>query len=163
MRKKYWALIFSLFLLDRISKEIIRKVLAENSPVSVIGNFLRLTYITNTGIAFGLARGKNILFLILNVSILAALIAFFAKAKDRAVVFASSLIVAGAMGNIFDRIAHGSVCDFIEVNLGFPPFNPWPIFNLADSLITVGGILLFYLEFLKPRKPSNPEKFIRPE
>ncbi|MCD6413860.1 MAG: signal peptidase II [Elusimicrobia bacterium] len=144
MRKKYLALIFSLFLLDRISKEITRTQLPENFSIPVIKGVFHLTYITNTGIAFGLAKEKNIFFLSLNILILSGLVAFFMKAKDKAVLFAAALIAAGAAGNIFDRIFYGSVVDFLD-------FRVWPIFNFADSFVTIGAVILFWREFILPQ------------
>ena len=117
----------------------------------MIGEFFRLTHITNTGIAFGMARGNNIFFVAVSTVILSLLIYFFVKTDKARELLPLSLIAAGAAGNIYDRIIYGSVCDFLEFNLGFAPFNPWPIFNVADAMVTTGGVILFYLEFIRKR------------
>lgn len=155
-KKLYYLMAVSGFLIDRISKIIIRDTMDIGSSVSVIGNFFHLTHITNTGIAFGMARGNNTFFILLSVAILSMLIYFFVKTEKSRELLPLVLIAAGAAGNLYDRMIYGSVCDFLEFNLGFPPFNPWPIFNVADAMITVGGIILFYIEFVhKPNLNST--------
>jgi len=137
--------------LDRLSKFLIRENLGLGDSITVIGEFFRLTHITNTGIAFGMARGNNIFFVAVSTVILSLLIYFFVKTDKARELLPLSLIAAGAAGNIYDRIIYGSVCDFLEFNLGFAPFNPWPIFNVADAMVTTGGVILFYLEFIRKR------------
>ena len=151
-KTKYLILAVSGILLDRLSKEIVRHLIPMYATIPVIDGFLRITHIFNTGIAFGMAQGNNVILTILSTIILAALIWLFFKSGNKADLLPLSLIISGAAGNILDRLFYGSVRDFIEVNLGFPPFNPWPIFNIADSLITIGGILLFWREFLGGKK-----------
>ncbi|MFH1957776.1 MAG: signal peptidase II [bacterium] len=141
-KKKFLFLILVLFLLDRLTKEIVRAAIPLNFSIPVLKNSFHITHITNTGIAFGLARNNNQLFLILSGAILLLLILFFVKSEKRSELVPVSLIIAGAAGNILDRIVYGSVCDFLD-------FRIWPVFNLADSFITIGGVVLFYLEFLK--------------
>lgn len=139
------------FILDRLSKFIIRDNFRLGESLSVIGDFFRLTHITNTGIAFGMGGGNNNLFLIISLIILGLLIYFFAREAAPRELLPIALIASGAAGNIYDRIFYGSVCDFLEFNLGFPPFNPWPIFNIADAMVVAGGAILFYIEFIRSR------------
>jgi len=139
------------FALDRLSKFLIRENLDLGESITVIGKFFHLTHITNTGIAFGMAAGNNIFFIVISLVILSLLIYFFVKTRHPRELLPLALIASGAAGNIYDRIIYGSVCDFLEFNLGFPPFNPWPIFNVADAMVTVGGVILFYLEFIRKR------------
>jgi len=141
-KKKFLRLIFILFFLDRITKEIVRAAMPLNFSIPVLKDTFHITHITNTGIAFGLARGNNLFFLILSGVIILLLIFFFIKSEKRSELMPVSLIIAGAAGNILDRIIYGSVCDFLD-------FRIWPVFNLADSFVTIGGVVLFYLEFLK--------------
>jgi len=151
-RKKYLLFSAILLALDRLTKVLVQGNMAYGESLTVVGKFLRITHTTNTGIAFGMAQGKNFFFLGLSIIILLFLVIFFLRTAKKAELLPAMMIITGALGNIIDRIADGAVCDFIEVNLGFPPFNPWPIFNLSDSLITVGGILLFYMEFAHKSK-----------
>lgn len=69
-----------------------------------------------------------------------------------------ALITPGALGNLFDRLVYPArgVVDFIMVDLGFPPFNPWPIFNIADIYITVGVAIILF-EFIRGTSPRKPE------
>jgi len=144
-KKKFLYLILILFFLDRITKEIVRAAMPLNFSIPVFKDTFHITHITNTGIAFGLARGNNLPFAVLSGAILLLLIFFFIKSKNRSELMPVSLIIAGAAGNILDRIVYGSVCDFLD-------FRIWPVFNLADSFVTIGGVVLFYLEFLKKPK-----------
>ncbi|PIX13883.1 MAG: signal peptidase II [Elusimicrobia bacterium CG_4_10_14_3_um_filter_49_12_50_7] len=139
------------FVLDRLSKFVIRENFWLGEYRAVLGNFFRLTRISNTGIAFGMARGNNLFFLALSLIILAMMLYFFVQKADEHELLPLTLIISGAAGNIYDRVFYGSVCDFLEFNLGFAPFNPWPIFNIADSMVVAGGIILFYIEFIRKK------------
>ncbi|MBA3066145.1 signal peptidase II [bacterium] len=139
------------FAIDRLAKFLVRENLGVGDSITVIEKFFRLTHITNTGIAFGMAQGNNVFFIIVSFAILSLLIYFFVNTENARELLPLTLIAAGAAGNIYDRLIYGSVCDFLEFNLGFPPFNPWPIFNAADAMITIGGVILFYLEFIRKR------------
>jgi signal peptidase II len=68
----------------------------------------------------------------------------FLKTSDRLLHWALAFILPGALGNLFDRLIHPGmgVVDFIKVDLGFRPFNPWPIFNVADAWVTIGVVLM---------------------
>jgi len=151
-KKLFIFIALSGFAIDRLSKFLIRENFRIGEARAVIGNFFRLTHITNTGIAFGMARGNNIFFLILSLAIISLIIYFFVKKAAARELLPLALITAGAAGNIYDRIFYGSVCDFLEFNLGFPPFDPWPIFNIADAMVVTGGVILFYIEFIR-KKP----------
>ncbi|MEA2082327.1 MAG: signal peptidase II [Elusimicrobiota bacterium] len=144
------------FAIDRLSKFLIRGNLGLGDSITVAGKFFRLTHITNTGIAFGMAQGNNFFFIVISFAIFALLVYFFVKTHHPGELLPLTLIAAGAAGNIYDRVIYGSVCDFLEFNLGFAPFNPWPIFNVADAMVTTGGIILFYLEFIR-KKPARSE------
>jgi len=139
------------FVLDRLSKFVIRENFWLGESRAVLGNFFRLTRISNTGIAFGMARGNNLYFLALSLIILAMMLYFFVQKADEHELLPLTLIISGAAGNIYDRVFYGSVCDFLEFNLGFAPFNPWPIFNIADIMVVAGGIILFYIEFIRKK------------
>jgi signal peptidase II len=120
------------FLLDQLSKFIVVKFLAPHHSVKVL-SFLHLTYVTNTGTIWGLFPEKNILFIIIIIAIIFLLVFFLREHVDNT--FAVLLILSGALGNLFDRIFRGGVVDFID--LGF-----WPVFNLADSYVTIGIVVL---------------------
>lgn len=127
----------AIIVLDQIIKKIIINAL-ERGSITVIKNFLNLVYVENYGIAFGMFKNKT-LFFIITQSIIALLIAFMIfrfHNKSISVTVCLSLILGGAIGNLIDRIRMGYVIDYLSFTI-FPP-----VFNLADSAIVVGAILL---------------------
>jgi signal peptidase II len=164
-------LIFALLLaLDQWSKHRIREVLPMEDyyswqDIEIAGDWLSFTHTENTGVAFSISIP-----MLKYVSIFALLfiLYFFYRIirenpGKKINYFAFTLILAGAVGNAIDRFARGEVTDFIKVDLGFWPFNPFAIFNVADSCITIGVFL--YLIFtmieeirLKKAKQAPPSK-----
>lgn len=123
--------------LDQILKNVLIKALADG-PITVIKNFFSLVYVENYGIAFGMFKDKT-LFFIITQSIISVLIVYFIyKFHNKSIPMAIclSMILGGAIGNLIDRIRFGYVVDYLSFTI-FPP-----VFNLADSAIVVGAILL---------------------
>ncbi|MFO7840725.1 MAG: signal peptidase II [Fidelibacterota bacterium] len=145
-------LFLSLTGLDQWSKHRIRSIMPMDNyyaweDISVFGEWLTFTHVENTGVAFSIPIP-----LLKYVSLFALLFILFffyrilkENPDSRINYFSFTLILAGAAGNFIDRFARGQVTDFIKVDLGFWPFNPFAIFNVADSCITVGVFL--YLIF----------------
>jgi signal peptidase II len=133
----------SVVVLDQLTKWWVRGELTLNQPVSIVGENIRLLYIHNEGAAFGVSIGEHssTLFLILAsaASILVLYLLMATPAGDRLQRFALGLILGGAVGNIIDRLRFGEVVDFIQVGVSG---HYWPIFNVADSAVTVGAVLL---------------------
>ena len=128
-----------IILTDQISKFIIRYSMELNSSIPLIKNFLHMTYVTNTGSAFGLFKDKNILFIILSLIVAAVILYYINKINARKELITLGIILGGTIGNLVDRIILGHVTDFID-------FRIWPVFNIADSAITIGVLtLVFYL------------------
>ena len=121
---------------DQISKYLVRENMdiGESWPAQ---GFFRLTYGTNTGSAFGLFQDQTTILTIASVFAIAFIIYFYRSHSDRTWItkLTIGLLLGGAVGNLVDRVVAGRVTDFIDVG-------PWPIFNLADSSITVGITLL---------------------
>jgi signal peptidase II len=113
--------------------------------VSVLGSFFRLTYIRNPGGVFGLRFGGSGLHLLLAGLATAAVIVLLwrTRPEEGRIRIGLGLVLAGAVGNMVDRIAFGSVVDFIDIGLGSLR---WYVFNLADAYVTVGAglLILFY-------------------
>lgn len=133
---------------DRLSKLEIQQAMSSYDSVPVIAGWLRIIHTENPGAAFGmLAQGNPILrsLVLIGVSSLVLLFVAWALWSERSTLsswlsrFGLSLILGGAAGNLYDRIVHQTVTDFIEVYHGGWSF---PAFNVADSAITVGAILL---------------------
>ena len=148
LQGKWWYIVFSLTALliviaDQLSKLWIRSNLGIGESLFEV-RFFRLTHVHNTGAAFGLFQGQAfILTIIASVGVAALLLyVFFFHHKclfvgNRLGKLALGLVLGGTLGNLIDRINLGHVTDFIN-------FNVWPAFNIADSAIVVGSILLAY-------------------
>lgn len=130
-------------LLDQASKGLAVRLLAPNGSTSLFGDWLRLTYHENTGAAFGMFGG-GVRYLAAFSWIFIVGLAWFLASSRRSALPRGALVVilAGAAGNAIDRIRLGYVVDFID--LGF-----WPIFNIADSAITLGVAWLVASSILK--------------
>ena len=130
------AIVLSVFLLDRASKAWVLKVLYLRS-VKVL-SFFHLTYAENTGVAFGMFRDSNLFFLVFSSGLVAVLLYLRRRieAHGRAASVGLALVLGGALGNLYDRIAYHYVVDFFDFSF-FPA-----VFNVADSAITVGAVLL---------------------
>lgn len=130
--------------LDLGTKLLIQRTFHLYQQMNVIGDYLRLTYIHNPGAAFGINLGPYSRFIFLGLSLIAlvALAGMYwvTPARDRVRLSAISLICAGAVGNLLDRVrsAHG-VVDFLDVGIGSLR---WPVFNVADIAVTTGAIFL---------------------
>ncbi len=127
-------------LLDRVSKVFFSKILATGETIPVFPDVFHFTLVHNTGMAFGLFRDHGIVFIIIPIIAIALLvynIYYYRENQNlsRSYIFAFSLILGGAIGNLIDRIFVGHVIDFLD-------FRIWPVFNIADSAITVGAVII---------------------
>jgi len=152
-----YGLIFIFFLaIDQITKYFAVALLQGNSSVHLIGNFLRFTYVENRGAAFGILQNQRLFFIISTVVLVAFLIYMivFNKKVTTATKLTLSLILSGAIGNFIDRLRLGYVIDFVDVRFG--DFYDFPVFNVADSCLVVGVIILVILIlFNKFEKSEN--------
>ncbi|KAF0117515.1 MAG: signal peptidase II [bacterium] len=149
MKKKYLitiAIVLGVILLDQSSKLYIDRLLPLHYSITIIKNFIHITYVRNTGAAFGLLASQGTgfkVFFFATTSIIAitVIIFFLRSLKDTQTLLASSLslIMGGAIGNLIDRVRLGEVIDFIDFH--WYSYH-WPAFNVADSAITVGGVFL---------------------
>ncbi|MFA7272098.1 MAG: signal peptidase II [Candidatus Omnitrophota bacterium] len=129
-------IVFVILLLDQLSKAFISGILQLNQTIPLIKGVFGLTLVHNRGAAFGLFRNQVYLFII--TSITAIVLIYFGLKDNRHnkyYVVSLSLILAGAIGNLIDRLRLGYVIDFLN-------FYIWPVFNIADSSITIGAVLL---------------------
>jgi len=143
---------------DQLTKFIVDRTMPLHHSIPVIDNLFNLTYIRNTGAAFGIFAGSaaafRLPFLIL-VSVLAAgfICALLRRLPEteKGLMTALAFILGGAVGNLIDRVVHGEVIDFLDFYwAGYH----WPAFNVADSFITVGvAITVFYLIKAKGKDP----------
>jgi len=159
-RRLPWLLGLSALLLvaDRITKIWVGRHIAFGDAIPIIPHVLRITHWTNEGAAFSLfadtASPNVVRWVLISFSLLASVVVLIALVRLGSSITltttALALILAGALGNVHDRIAYGSVIDFIEVHI----FTyHWPDFNVADSSIVVGACLLM-LDSLLPKKSN---------
>jgi signal peptidase II len=129
------------YLADRITKLWAERALAGRPSVTVIPGVLQLNYTTNSGGAFGLGQSAPWVFAAATILVAAAIVASSFRLRSGPAAVALGLILGGAFGNLTDRAARGDgllsgrVVDFID-------FHVWPVFNVADSAIVIGALLL---------------------
>ena len=151
------AMFYSLALLfaviDRLTKLLAVRYLRElDHSIVLVPDWLKLTYAENLGIAFGVRVLPPLGLLLLTIGISTGVIIYVSRSANRnnLLVTAFSLILGGGIGNLIDRIVLGHVVDFIHFDLyqGMlfgRPVMLWPIFNVADSCITIGACMLILL------------------
>jgi signal peptidase II len=138
---------------DQLTKWLVVRQLGGGRPLRLLGSFLELRYTTNSGGAFSLLTGAPLFFALTAAVIVGGIVYAARRAEGRALLFALGLLLGGAVGNLLDRLLrggvplHGEVVDFVKVGI-------WPVFNLADSCITIGGLLLAFLL----SRPEQPER-----
>lgn len=139
------------FGLDQVTKQIIRSEMAVGQSIPVFGDFFRLTYVENPGIAFGIRVGNHLIFTILSVFACIMIVAYLISQWKESFRMKMSLatILGGAVGNLIDRILHQRVVDFIDVGIHDVR---WPVFNIADSAVVVGMALLIVHVILEERE-----------
>ena len=152
------VLLFTVFVvaLDQITKFLIKTRFYYGESIEIFGDFFRFTYIQNEGMAFGIRFGGRLFFTIFaSLASVIILIYLYRMRNERFFPRLSlALILGGAMGNLIDRFAYGAVIDFIDVGFGN---TRWPVFNIADSGVTIGMIILiFVVLFEKEKQESKP-------
>jgi signal peptidase II len=129
---------------DVLTKMIAVEELSGRAPVEVLDGWLELRLVRNSGAAFGLAQGLTILFTLVAVAVVVVILRLASRMRSRGWAVALGLILGGAVGNLLDRIfrepgpLRGRVIDFLELP-------HWPVFNLADSAIVCGGVIMVAL------------------
>ena len=125
------------FVADRLTKYFIIKKLVFGQSVKVIPDIFHITLVFNNGAAFGLLRNCAVFFIIFSFAAIALILLIILKAPrlDVLSVVSLALILGGAAGNLVDRLKFGYVIDFLD-------FRIWPVFNIADSCISIGVVLI---------------------
>lgn len=148
MRALRAAALVALLALDRATKLWAAGSLKAAGTIPLVP-FFDLTYVENTGAAFGMGRGANKLLTAVSIGLVVALQVVRRRwpKDDLWLQWGALLVTAGAVGNLYDRLAFGFVVDFLHLH-------HWPVFNVADSCITVGACMLAW--GMKDEKPSKP-------
>lgn len=148
-----------LIVLDQISKIVVVQQIPEHHIIPVIRGFFNLTYVTNSGAAWGILAGKGWLLLIISVLVF-MLIVFFMKALTEGWTeryIAIFMIISGIAGNSIDRIWRHQVVDFLDFYISFSgKEHHWPAFNVADSAITVGITIFIVSSIFRPQEKKLP-------
>ena len=143
--KKFFLFVLiavAVFGIDQISKLLVRTYLTKE--ISVIPGVLWLNYTTNTGAGFSILQNQNLLLIFISLIVIGLILYFYDEFKK--VNTAIAIVFGGVIGNLIDRIVFGRVSDFID-------FMIWPNFNIADSCITTGIIIIvIYYLFLEKKK-----------
>lgn len=153
-RARTWAAALALTVIggDHLTKWLVVRALAEGESRPVIGDVLRLSHIRNSGAAFGMLKGFG------GILVLAAMVGFVAfvlivvRNPEPWTAIGAGFVAGGAAGNLLDRMFRpGGVVDFVD-------FRFWPAFNVADSAITVGAVILLLTGFrMKPAQPADDD------
>ena len=145
--KKIVTIIVSiLIILDQLSKVVI-VLIKDKLPIIVINKFFMLSYVENSGAAFGIKVGSVWTFILINIIVIGFIIAIFysqiSKLKNKEVIV-FSLVLAGGISNLIDRIFRGAVIDFLD----FTPVVNFPVFNFSDIMIVV-SVFIFIILLIK--------------
>jgi len=142
---KLWWMSVALFALaaDQFSKYWMSVRLRDGEDIDVVQGLVRFSYTENPGIAFGMLNHGNVKWLLVTISVLAiAVVLFYIRRtppSNRLLLWSLALLAAGIAGNLVDRVRLGRVIDFILVYYGK---YQWPVFNVADTAITIGAALM---------------------
>lgn len=159
MKYKFCLLTLGVLVLDHVTKWLARTRLDPERAIEVIPGYLRISYVSNTGVAFGLFRDLDSPwkpYVLAAMAIVAVVVIFVYSSRmpssRRLLQSALAVIMGGILGNFVDRILQGYVVDFIEFHIRDNFY--WPTFNVADSAITVGiGLLL--IDAVKNAEPDE--------
>lgn len=127
----------SVLILDRVTKFIASSRLSVGQSIAVLPGIFHVTLVLNKGSAFGLLKDQRIFFITISIFAVSFILVYMFRHKAMGLVLSSALglILGGAAGNLIDRIRFGYVIDFLD-------FRVWPVFNVADSCITIGTLIL---------------------
>lgn len=149
----YIIIAAAFLIIDIITKYWAASVLAGTIGIPVIFNVFHLTYVENTGIAFGMLENKRVIFIALSLIILIVLTVYYFKTERRDVwlKLGTALIFSGSIGNLIERISKGYVVDFLDVRI----LN-FPVFNVADIAVCAGAVaLIIHFLFMDNKKETN--------
>ena len=144
MKNKYFT-IFSIaiivVLVDQITKFLIKINFELNQALPIIKSIFHLTYIQNTGAGFGILKSQTLILIFISLIVIGVILYYISsiKEKEKLLQILVGFVLGGTIGNLIDRLTYGFVIDFLD-------FQIWPIFNAADSFVTMGVIgLVIYL------------------
>ena len=153
MKKRPYIIAFLFFIIDLISKLLISNLLELGKSIKLINNFFYITHVRNLGAAWSILEDQRILLLIVSVLVLFLINKFMNKEElNKMESLSYGMIIGGIIGNLFDRIVYGYVIDFIDFRIfGYN----YPVFNLADTFIVIGIIIMVIINIRKEYHERN--------
>lgn len=147
----FLSFFIGVIVLDQLTKFWALRALSEHQSAALIPNVLFLTLTYNTGIAFGLLQGLQWLTIPVSALVIGGAAVLYRMTTDRFSAACFGMLMGGAIANLYDRLAHGRVTDFLDLRW-------WPVFNIADSAITIAVCLLAIRSLFSPPKPHKAEQ-----
>src|SRR6266513_2513936 len=148
----YLAVTMTVMAIDQITKYWVSVKLREGDEIDVIRGFFKLSYTENPGIAFGMLNNGNVKWLLVSISVAAIMVVVYYMRRtpisNTLLLWSLALLAAGISGNLIDRFRLGRVIDFILI---YYKSYQWPVFNIADTAITIGAALMAIELFLSPQ------------
>jgi len=167
VRHRFWIAAVLVVLLDQLTKYLVQTQLGLHSSVTVVPGVLQLTHVHNPGVAFGQLSGGGPLLVLAALAACVGIVIYRSRLLGRGqrlhpmLELGLALPLGGAIGNAIDRIYQGKVVDFIDVGdlVDLPVIGRFPVFNIADSAITVGAValLIYFLVILRPESDEHAE------
>ena len=149
---KYFMITAFVMALDQFTKYIVSTRMQEGDEFDVIRNFFAISYTKNSGIAFGMFNSGNLRWLFVVISVVAVLVVLVyilrTSAANRLLLWSLALLAAGICGNLIDRVRIGRVIDFFLLHY---KDNQFPVFNIADTAISIGAALMAIELFIAPQ------------
>jgi len=145
--------------LDQLTKIIIRRVVAVRGTIKVVEGWFHITYAENTGMAFGMLRGWNPVFIIVGFVAIGFIFIYYRQFKSsRWMKISLGLLLGGALGNLTDRIIFGYVTDFLQFRWWFVHLRWWPSFNIADACVVAGAAMVILGMFERSKSVDNGDQ-----
>ena len=161
MLKRHLLIALAVLVLDRMTKWIVVQTIPLEDAIPIIPGFFRLTHLENTGAAFSLfaestSPFRTALLIAFSLAALAVVTVLLWRSRNEfnIITLSLSLILGGALGNLWDRLVNGRVTDFLDFYISI---HHWPPFNIADSAIVVGALLLLS-QMIRADKPAQAKQ-----
>ncbi len=144
---------------DQLTKSIVRRTVATSGTIRVIEGWFHIAYAKNTGMAFGMLRGWNPVFIIVGFVAIGFIFVYYRQFKASGwMKISTGLLLGGALGNLTDRIIFGYVTDFLQFRWWFINLRWWPSFNIADACVVAGAVMLILGMFERSKSVDNGDQ-----
>ena len=144
---------------DQLTKILVRGHIAYGGQLQLLPGWVHLVFVNNRGAAWSVLTGRRV-FLVVFTSVVTVVVGYLARemvARGKLATIGWGLIMGGALGNLADRAFYGKVTDFIQLDTTINVIRTFPVFNVADSALTVGVVLMILSFLLAPRVPQTSD------